>query len=214
MSVGRRELKRRGILACMFLIAVSALPAEPVLLFGGSFGYASQDTVAMQPWSATSLGVFLQSYLDFTPAFGLYSAATIGFIIASQDNGVALDPGQYQTFSLNALLGIGTRIALGRLTGIAGAGIYFGSSSLSAIDYNTFSSYYAGGAGAGFGVSIAYSLSYNWGIGANVNAAYYFTLPSNSPPTMAPSGFSVFGGVGVTYFYHSTANFEPGVSRF
>ncbi len=168
----------------------------------------------MHPWSATSLGVFGQSYIDLTAALGLYSAAAIGFVVASQDNGITLDPGQYQTFSLNVLLGIGSRITLGSLTGIAGAGIYFGSISLNAVNYNTYASYDAGGAGAGVGVSVAYSLSHNWGIGANVNAAYYFSLPSSSAPTMAPSGISVFGGLGVSYFYHPGSRFKPGVSRY
>ncbi len=113
-------MKRRWTLACLLVIAAGALPAEPILLFGGSFGYASQDTAAMQPWSATSVGLFAQSYVDLTATVGLYSAATIGFIVASQDNGIALDPGQYQTFSLNVLLGVGYRIAWGRLTGHCG----------------------------------------------------------------------------------------------
>ncbi len=207
-------MNRRGILACLLLLAARAALADPILMFGGSFGYASQDTVAMQPWSATSLGLFVQSYLDLSPAFGLYSAATIGFIVASQADGVALDPGEYQTFNLNALLGVGSRIDFGRLTGVAGAGIYVGSRSLNAVTNSSLSSYYAGGVGGGLGVSFAYAISRSWGVGANVNAAYYFAIPGNTAPTMAPTGFSIFGGIGVTYFPHQTLDFGPGVSRY
>lgn len=207
------RVKKPWILVCLLASATSALPAEAIVLFGGSMGYASQNTAAMHPWSATSLGLLEQSYFDMTTSFGLYNAATIGFIIGSQDNGVALDPGQYQTLSLNILLGIGYKIAFATsLTAVAGAGLYFGSNSLNAINY-TLSSYQAGGVGAGVGISLLYSLTFNWGIGANVNAAYYFMIPGDVAPTMSPSGISVFGGIGITFFYQPTRDFGSGVSR-
>ena len=206
-------MNKLWVVICLFASTTSALPAEPIVLFGGSMGFASQDTVAMHPWSATSLGLFEQAYFDLAGSFGLYNAATIGFIVASQDNGVALDPGQYQTLSLNILLGIGYQMAFApSLIAVAGAGVYFGSSSLNSVN-DTLSSYQAGGVGAGVGISLLYSLTFNWGIGANVNAAYYFTIPGEVAPTMSPSGISVFGGIGITFFYKSTREFGPGVSR-
>jgi hypothetical protein len=206
-------MKRLWILSCMLAIAVGSLSAEPFLLLGGSMGYTSQNDAAQHLWSAASVGLLQQSYVDLTPAFGLYSAATIGFIIQSQDNGIALDVGQYQTFGLNILLGIGYRMAFEKLTGLAAAGVYFGSTMLNATNYS-LSSFDAGGAGVGIGASLLYSPAFNWGIGANVNAAYYLMIPGNAAPTMAPSGISVFGGLGVVFFYQSNANLPSGVTRF
>jgi hypothetical protein len=206
-------MKRDCILAYLLAVAAVALPAESFLLLGGSIGYVSQNTAAMHPWSATSLSLMEQSSIDLTESFGMYSAATIGFIIGAQDNGIVLDPGQYQTISLNVLLGVGWSIALERLTGVAGVGVYFGSNTLNSSN-NTFSSYAAGGVGGGIGASLIYSLSYNWGVGANVNAAYYFMIPGEIAPAMAPSGVSVFGGIGFVYFFRSTRYTGSGVSRY
>ncbi|MGA2640563.1 MAG: hypothetical protein ABSG21_06625, partial [Spirochaetia bacterium] len=114
--------------------------------------------------------------------------------------------------SLNVLLGIGYKLSLGRLIGMAGAGLYLGSNTLQAVN-DTLSSYAAGGVGGGIGASLLYSLTYNWGIGANVNFAYYFTIPSDSAPTMAPTGISIFGGIGITLFLRSAPDFSSGVSR-
>jgi hypothetical protein len=174
----------------------------------------SQADSAANPWSAVSIGFLAQSSVDLSPTFGLYSAAAIGLVVRSQDGGILLDAGQYQTLSLNLLVGIAYKVTLDNLTGTAGAGFYFGSTMLNASN-NSLSSYDAGGPGAGIGVSVLYSPAFsNWGIGANVNAAYYFTIPGSSAPTMAPSGFVVFGGVGVVLYYQPGAGLPPAVSRF
>jgi len=197
----------------MFVLPLGTLCADAFVLLGGSMGYTSQNTAAMHPWSATSLGLSEQSYLAMDGSTGLYSAAAIGFIIRSQDNGIMLDPGQYQTLSLNILLGIGYKLSLDRLIGIAGAGLYFGSNTLQA-ENGTLSSYDAGGVGGGIGASLLYSLAYNWGIGANVQVAYYFMIPSDTNPTMSPTGISIFGGIGVIFFLRSTPDLGSGISRF
>jgi hypothetical protein len=176
-------------------------------------GYVSQNDEAMHPWSATSVGLLEQSYIGLTSTFGVYSAATIGFIIHSQDNGIVLDAGQYQTLSLNILLGVGFEMTFEKLTGVAGAGLYFGSTMLNAIN-SSLSSFGAGGAGVGIGASLMYSPTLKWGIGANVNAAYYLMIPGNAAPTMAPSGIGIFGGLGVVFFYQSNSNLPSGVTRF
>lgn len=206
------------LLACVLAFAsgtvpAGTLPAEPLLLLGGSAAYASQDDAAAHPWSATSLGLFEQSYIDVSPSFGIYTAATIGFVVRSQDNGNSLDVGQYQTLSLNVLLGVGYRMAFAKWTGVAAAGISLGSTALNASN-STLSSFNAGGAGAGIGASLVYALTYSWGIGANVNTAYYFAIPGNVVPTMAPSGISVFGGIGVVFFFRTGARLPPAVSRY
>jgi len=203
----------RWIICCILVLAAGALPAEPFLLLGGSAGFVSQNDEAMNPWSAVSLGVAEQSYVDLTPTFGLYSAAALGFVIRSQDNGIVLNVGQYQTMSLNVLLGVGYRMTFEKLTGVAGAGIYFGSTMLTAGNYS-LSSIAAGGAGVGIGASLMYSPMFTWGIGANVNAAYYLTIPGNAAPTMASSGVSIFGGFGVVFFFGSRADARPGITRF
>ena len=173
----------------------------------------SQPTVSNQPWDAEAAGLALLSYVDVSPYLGAYTAATLGFVVASHAGGAALDVGRYQTFSINALIGIGTAVRFDPLTALAGAGIYLGANSLNSQD-STLSSFAAGGAGAGLGVSLIYSLSYAWGIGVNANAAYYFAIPGNAAPVMAASGFCVFGGIGVTYFFHPGANLGPGVSPY
>ena len=206
-------MNKNCALLCLLVTAAAALPAESILLAGGSAGYVSQSTSAMHPWSAVSLGVAAQFYNDLASRLGLYSVATIGFIVGSQDNGIALDPGQYQTISLNVLLGAGYRMRLSRVTCIVGAGVYFGVNDLNSLN-NTSSSYSAGGVGGGIGASLIYSLSYNWGVGANVNAAYYFMIPGESAPTLAPSGISLFGGVGIAYFFQPAPRLGSGVSRY
>jgi hypothetical protein len=206
-------MKKLCICACLLGLATGVLPAESFLLFGGSFGYTSQNTAALDPWSATSLGVFGQSYFDSNGPLGSYTAATVGLVVGSQSNGTSLDPTQYQTFSLNILSGIGYRVALGGLTAIAGAGLYIGSTSLSAVNAS-LSSYVAGGVGAGIGASLLYSLAYNWGIGLNVNASYYFTIPGDVVSTLSPSGFTVFGGIGMIYFYQPATDMGSAASFF
>ena len=96
---------------------------------------------------------------------------------------------------------------------MVGAGFYFGTNTLSASD-NTLSSYPAGGVGGGVGASFVYALSYTWGIGANIDAAYYFAIPGAAPSTMGPSGFCLFGGLGVVYYLRPAADLGPSVSPF
>jgi hypothetical protein len=206
-------MKKLLILICLLASATRALPASAIWLFGGGMGYTNQNTAAMHPWSATSIGVMEQSYFDVSETLGVFTAATLGFMVNSQDNGAALDIGQYQAFAVNVLLGIGLRIPLTpALTTIGGAGIYMGSAMLTASN-QTLSSYYAGGFGAGIGLSLMYSLSINWGIGVNINAAYSFANPGDAAPTMAANGVHLFGGIGVTWFsYPVIAN--PRYSRF
>ena len=68
--------------------------------------------------------------------------------------------------------------------------------------------------GAGAGISVLYPLSESWGIGINLNAAYYFGIPSSSAPTMAPSGLGLFGGFGVVYIFRATPILGPGLSPY
>ncbi len=204
---------RNGFIAGLLFLAAGALSAGPMVLLGGSAAYASQDTEANQPWDAEAVGLAAQSYIDIGPNLGAYTAATIGFVVASHAAGVGLDIGQYQTFSINVLLGIGTEVGFDPLGLVAGAGLYFGANSLNS-NNGTLSSYAAGGIGGGIGLSFLYSFSYDWGIGVNVNAAYYFAIPGSSTPTMAASGFSVFGGLGLTYFFHPSTDIGPGISRY
>jgi hypothetical protein len=205
-------MRRNIILACLLVAVGSALPAESFIFVGAGMGYVSQDTAANRPWSAVPLGLIEQSYNDLTANLGIYSAASIGFLVSSRTDGTGLDLGQYNTFSLNVLLGLGWQIALDKLIATAAAGIYFGADTLSSLSA-TLSSYTAGGAGGGVGLPLLYSISYNWGLGATVNAAYYFSIPGNTAPTMAPSGFTVFGGVGVSYFFQPSPNLG-GISRY
>jgi hypothetical protein len=121
--------------------------------------------------------------------------------------------GQYQSLSLDVLLGMGFKLAMApALTGIAGAGIYMGTHLLNSGNHS-LSSYYAGGFGAGVGASLLYSLSYNWGIGLNVNVAYSFANPGDSALTMSQNGLSVFGGIGLSYSFYPSAVY-PRYSRF
>jgi hypothetical protein len=204
---------RSRILLVLLAAAAPVLHAQSFVLAGAGAGYVSQPTASLHPWSADSLGLSLHSYNQLTGGFGVYAAAAIGFIAAAQENGVALDPGMYQTSSLEVILGVGTGITLDRMTGVAGAGIYFGTNSLAASD-KTLSSYAAGGVGGGIGVSLLYALSYTWGIGVNLNAAYYFAIPGDSPSTMGPSGFCLFGGLGMVYYFRPAADLGPSISRY
>ena len=208
-----REVFRTGMAICILLVATAHVPAQPFVLVGAGAGYMDQKTEANQPWSATSAGVMLQSYVDLTPSFGMYTAAVLGFVAASRDNGTALDVGQYQTLSLDFLLGIGLRVPLDPITGVIGGGIYLGSTTMNASG-DTLSSFAAGGVGVGAGLSVLYPLSESWGIGATVNAAYFFGIPGSSTPTMAPSGFTFFGGLGVAYTFPAEPLLGPGISRF
>jgi hypothetical protein len=206
-------MKKLLIVSCFLASAASALPASAVWLFGGGIGYTNQDTAAAHPWSAASLGVMEQSYFNVSETLGVYTAATFSFVVSSHDGGAALDIGQYQAVAVNVLLGIGYQtMLLPSLTAIGGAGIYLGSTTLTAGN-QTLSSYYAGGFGVGIGLSLLYSISLNWGIGANINAACSFVNPGDTAPTMAANGFSVFGGIGVSYFF-TPAFAEPRFSRF
>jgi hypothetical protein len=205
----KKLLTTLGLLAAVTF----SLPAGAIWLLGGSMGYTNQATAANHPWSATSLGIMEQSYFDVSETLGVYTAATLGFMAGSQDNGTALDVGKYQGIALNVLLGLGYRLPLTPwLSAIGGAGMYLGSTTLAAAD-QTLSSYYGGGLGAGVGVSLMYALSLNWGIGVNVNAAWFFANPGDRGATMSASGVSLFGGIGVTWF--ATPDLEvPRYSRF
>lgn len=206
-------MTRYRVLLWLLVAAAPAVNAQSFVLAGAGAGFVSQSTASTLPWSADSLGVMLHSYNELAAGVGIYTAAALGFIVASAENGAALDTGQYQTSSLNFILGVGTGLSLGRVTGVVGAGIYFGANALTASN-NTLSSYAAGGAGAGIGASLTYALSYNWGVGANVNAAYYFAIPGATASTMGPSGFCLFGGLGVVYYLRPAADMGPSLSRF
>jgi hypothetical protein len=206
-------MRKTLLAALVFFSAMDALPASAIVLLGGSVGYSQQDTAGGHPWSATSVGFMQQSYFDISDFLGVYTAATLGFMVGSQDNGTALNIGQYQGLDLDILLGIGARVPLTPfLTAIGGAGIYMGSATLAAGN-QTLSSYYAGGFGAGVGLSLLYALSMNWGIGCNLNAAYSFVNPGDAGLTMSPRGISLFGGIGVTWS-PSPLNAGPRWSRF
>lgn len=200
---------------CVFLLALAAgcLRAQPFVLVGAGMGYMDQKTEANQPWNAASAGLMAQTYVDLTPSFGIYTAASVGFVFASRSDESALDVGQYQTVALNLLLGVGLRLPLDPVVGVLGGGIYIGSTTMDASG-NTLSSIAAGGVGAGVGMSVLYSLTESWGIGANLNAAYYFGIPGNSAPTMAPSGLGLFGGLGVVYIFRAEPILGPGLSPF
>jgi hypothetical protein len=206
-------MRRSCLVLCLLAIAAAAISAQPYVLLGAGASFMAQDTDARQPWNAASAGVMVQSLVDVTPNLGIYSAAAIGFVFASRDNGTALDVGQYQTLGLDLLFGIGYRLDLGAVTGVAAAGFYVGSKTLNASD-SSLASFAAGGVGGGIGIAVLYSLSESWGIGGNVNAAYYFGIPGNSAPTMAPSGFGLFGGVGVAYFFRARPILAPGLSPY
>jgi hypothetical protein len=201
-------VKKPLILFFLLAFAAQALIAGGMLLVGGSMGYASQNTAAGHPWNATSFGLLAQTYVDISETLGLYTAASLGLVTRAQDNGISLDTGQYQTLSLNALFGPGYKLFLTpSLIGIAGAGIYIGSNMLSG-GSQSLSSYYAGGFGVGAGISLLYRLSFNFGFGANVNAAYSFANPGDVTSTMSPNGLSVFGGIGVCFFFYPEANYQ------
>jgi hypothetical protein len=204
---------RYCILLWLLIPAAPALHGQSFVLAGAGAGFVSQPTASMNPWSADSLGVLLHACNELAAGIGVYTAAAIGFIVASAENGVGLDTGQYQTTSLDLILGVDTGITLDRLTGVVGAGIYFGTNALDASN-NTLSSLAAGGVGGGIGASLVYALSSTWGIGANINAAYYFAIPGVTSPTMGPSGFCLFGGIGVVYYLRPAADMGPSVSRY
>lgn len=203
----------RRLLVCLLAAAAPLLHGQSYLFAGVGTSYASQPTASLNPWGAESLGVSLHSYSEVAAGLGVYAAATLGFIVASQESGGALDTGRYQTASLNFLAGVGTGIVLDRLIGVIGAGFYLGENTLTASD-NTLSSYPAGGVGGGIGASVVYALSYSWGLGVNVNAAYYFAIPGTTAETMGPSGFCVFGGIGVVYYLRPATDLGPSVSRY
>jgi hypothetical protein len=206
-------VRRYRILLWLLISAAPALHGQSFVLAGAGAGFVSQPTASMNPWSADSLGVILHAYNELAAGVGVYTAAAIGFIVASAENGVALNTGQYQTTSLDFILGIGTGVTLDRLAGVVGAGIYFGTNALGASN-NTLSSFSAGGVGGGIGASLVYALSFTWGIGANINAAYYFAIPGATSPTMGPSGFCLFGGIGVVYYFRPSAALGPSVSHY
>jgi hypothetical protein len=206
-------MKKLVIASFLLIAAAFILPANSILLFGGSMSYTNQNTAGGQPWSETSVGVMLQSYFDVSDTLGIYSAATLGFPVGAQESGASLNIGSYQGIGLNILLGVGYRMTITPwLTAIGGAGMYLGSATLAASN-QSLSSFYAGGFGAGIGLSLLYSLSMNWGIGINVNAAYSFANPGDVAPTMAPNGIGLFGGIGVTYFSYPVLE-VPTYSRF
>ncbi|MGA2477148.1 MAG: hypothetical protein ABSG63_00170 [Spirochaetia bacterium] len=193
-------MKKLLIAVSLFAAAAGTLSANAIWLFGGGVGYTNQATAGGHPWSASSLGLMVNSYFDVNGSLGVYSAATIGFMAGAQDNGTTLNVAQYQNIGLNILLGVGYRMPLTPgLTAIGGAGMYLGSATLAA-NNQTLSSYFAGGFGAGIGLSLLYAISMNWGIGVNINAAYSFANPGDVAPTMSPQGIGIFGGIGVTYF--------------
>lgn len=197
-------MKKLQVLVCLLIFGGIALSAESIVLLGGSISYASQNDVAGNSWSASSLGLLSNVYLEGSGHLGFYFTVTLGLVSGASDGGAALDLGQYNSpaIDMNILAGLGYRLPLGEpWTAVTGLGFYWGSTGLTANSTSGYGlpSYVAGGIGAGVGATLKYKIYGNLGIGANIDIAYIFANPFDIPATMSSTGLKVFGGVGVTF---------------
>jgi hypothetical protein len=210
---GKTNMKRALFLIAVvalvlfgFVLSVSALSAQgkAIVILGGGIGEASQDTSAGTPWNASSGGIFMSGYMYWPGnSFVMYWAAMFGRVLDSEDDGDAIDLGQYRALlfsfptNMDVLWGFGYRLQLGKSwTAVLAAGFYTGATVL--LRKNVSSPEYdKGGYGPGIGASLSYSLASNLGIGASVNLGYSLDIKGDEYLMGSKRGLSVFGGVGL-----------------
>jgi hypothetical protein len=197
-------MKRNLILVLLILSSVTSGFADRVALIGGSIGYVSQETTAGQAWDAVSASVLWSGYISVADPIGIYEAVTVGTVLSTTLNGVAINQSLYEMpISINVLAGLGYSIPIGQMfSALVGAGLYYGATSLTPVNYSTSIYRFPGGVGIGAGGSFMYLFAPQIGIGADLNVAYSFLAnPFDYNNTMSPGGLSVFGGVGIVFWY-------------
>jgi len=118
---------KRAALCVLLLVLCAAFASADRLMFlgmGGSYATENRDTLPL--WSGTSVAVHFGGFTG--TSFGLYSNASMGYILSAKTGAVAIDVNDDDfRLSIETVLGLGDRLPIDSpMLAIVGAGLYVG----------------------------------------------------------------------------------------